>query len=360
MADAILTKTNKKLAMREVIPDANEKLAAQKVDKPIEKGKRPVDVVQKASSSKTIPSGSSVQLQEKCHSELMAVLTHISSTQKSQGDRLTQLESQITELKTPQENEYDYENGDFFVNEEIDEVEGAELSINPENDVNNNVTSVFKGITSKYNIIENVDHEVDNDLAVLVNSVFRDGVSDEKMKKLIKETDRPVNCEALTKTRVNALVWGLLTPYTKSVDDKLKYMQEGVIKASVIMTKLLDKSSDRLCKEELESGADALGLLGQVNKMINIRRRTIHKTDLNKEYHHLCSPSNTFTDMLYGDDVSKDVKDIQDMNRVGTKIRVGPNYPMNPNISRGRGKPMRGVFRGRVMKIRGRGRAMNR
>ena len=121
MADALLTKTNNKLAMREVIPDANEKLAAQKVDKPIEKGKRPVDVVQKASSSKTIPSGSSVQLQGKCHSELMAVLTHISSTQKSQGDRLTQLESQITELKTPQENEYDYENGDFFVNEEIDD-----------------------------------------------------------------------------------------------------------------------------------------------------------------------------------------------------------------------------------------------
>ena len=52
--------------------------------------------------------------------------------------------------------------------------------------------------------------------------------------------------------------------------------------------------------------------MAQYNRLTNLKGKEVYKTDLEKCYHQLCSPNIAFTDMLYGDDISKNVKIIQD------------------------------------------------
>ena len=74
-----------------------------------------------------------------------------------------------------------------------------------------------------------------------------------------------------------------------------------------------------------------------------MKRRENHKPDLDFQYHHLCTPSQPYSEFLYGDDVTKNVQEIQNVNKVGRKISSDHQY------GRGSGFGMRGrgVGRGR-------------
>ena len=98
----------------------------------------------------------------------------------------------------------------------------------------------------KYNSTEEVDTPVDFHLATLVNKVFREGISDEKFQKLLKETHRPDNCQSLIKTRVNNLVWNLLLPQVHSVDSNMQQIQDAVVKSAIIIKKVLASCCDIL------------------------------------------------------------------------------------------------------------------
>lgn len=214
-------------------------------------------------------------------------------------------------------------------------------------------SSVFKSLVDKFQQIDAVDAEVNEDLAGFVNSSFRNGISDEKQSELLKDIHRPENCSSLTKTRVNQGIWRLLKMNTQADDNRMQTIQNLVVKASCNIVKLLDKCGENFESQEIEWGSNALALLGQANRMINIRRKEVHKADLDAKYHYLASPSVPYTDLLYGDDVdvNKTVREINDMNKIG---RIGRNYYSYP--SRG----ARGSFRRphpyRRSGFRGRGR----
>ena len=55
----------------------------------------------------------------------------------------------------------------------------------------------------------------------------------------------------------------------------MQKIQESVIKVAVILTKLLSDSSNELGESKIETGTDALGLLGQAKKLINVRHKDL-------------------------------------------------------------------------------------
>lgn len=304
--------------------------------------------------------------QEKFHDELMGLLSTINKNQGTQDKCLKQLETKISEY----DNYYENFEGEDNYNEtqDVSQVQVEDLStlssdieLLPES-VSDNSQNIFEGIFKKYNMLDEVDLPVDSHLATLVNKVFCEGIVDEKFQKLLKETHRPENCESLVKTRVNNLVWNLLSAQIHTIDSNMQQIQAAVVNSAVIITKLISACSEQLPPNQIEAGTDALGLLGQANKLINVRRKDLHKSNLNKEYHYLCSPSQKFTDFLYGDDISKNVKEIQDVNKIGTRIKGSYQYGGYGSYGnngyqqyRGRGR-FRGVYRGRVSKPRGCGR----
>ncbi|XP_045166692.2 uncharacterized protein LOC123530066 [Mercenaria mercenaria] len=182
---------------------------------------------------------------------------------------------------------------------------------------------VFSRSAKKFQKSDSVAPEVSEKLATVVNSTFREGMSDEHFCDVSKNILRPSNCEALKETRVNSGVWSVLKPTTQTDDSKMRGIQNSIVKAACNIVKIMDKGSQMFDDEMLVWGTDAIGLLGHANRWINIRRRDLHKRDMDPKLHHLCSPMVPFTDQLYGDSMIKDIKDIQELNKISRNVVRG-------------------------------------
>ena len=55
-----------------------------------------------------------------------------------------------------------------------------------DNDSASGSTSVFKSAANLFKIKESVDNKVSDDLADMMNCIFREGISDEKYNKFLK------------------------------------------------------------------------------------------------------------------------------------------------------------------------------
>ena len=55
------------------------------------------------------------------------------------------------------------------------------------------------------------------------------------------------------------------------------------------------------------------------------------KPDIGKDYAALCSPHVPFRDLLFGDDLQKQLKDIGDVNKIGAKVENHRGPQRNPS-----------------------------
>ena len=127
------------------------------------------------------------------------------------------------------------------------------------------------------------------------------------------------------KTRVNQGTWRLLKPTTQTNDAKMQAIQNVIVKSATCVSKLLNKNADTFDSRDMEWGTNALALMGQANKLMNNRRKEMHKPDLDPKYHYLCSSSLPFTEFLYNEDgdVNKNVREINVMNLIGRNVSRG-------------------------------------
>ena len=130
-------------------------------------------------------------------------------------------------------------------------------------------------------------------------------MSEEAYSALIKDIHRPHNCTSLTKTTVNPQIWSYMKPWTQTADVKMQNIQVAVVKSAINITKMMDKTGDTTDSQVLEWGSDALGILGHVHKLINVRRNEMHQADFDNRYKQLFLANVPFTGKLYGDDVCK-------------------------------------------------------
>ena len=196
---------------------------------------------------------------------------------------------------------------------------------------------------------EKVGEKVHEDLASNINDLFRSGMGDEVVKAMTKDIARPENCFGLSEVRTNPLIWKLLSDRAQGMDSRLRTVQISMCKAASVLAFLLDEMNTlqsqtptELGEKFLEKGMEAVGLLGHANANLNFRRREVMKPEIDREYGIMCSPNTKFTEWLFGDNVSGDLKEIQAVNRVQSRLR-----------GRGRGG-YRGPFRGQGQN-RGRG-----
>ena len=65
---------------------------------------------------------------------------------------------------------------------------------------------------------------------------------------------------------------------------------------------------------------DSLVCLGAANWELVQRRREALKPQISRHYSHLCAQKTPYTDMLLGDNITKQIKDITDDNKVTDKV----------------------------------------
>lgn len=217
-------------------------------------------------------------------------------------------------------------------------------------DENNN--SRFKTMAKRFKSTEVCDSPIDELLAENITELFRNGIDDERYNELIKDENnaRPSNCEGLCVVQTNPLIWDAINPPARTTDKKMQNIETSVVKASTILSKVVDK----MAKMETELGNesfgklidecnDVLALLGQTNKQINLARKDFIRPELNRDYSHLCNHNRPFTKLLFGDDVSKTAKEIEDCSKISNRMFSN---------KMGRGGPMRRRF-GRFSRFRG-------
>jgi hypothetical protein len=297
-----------------------------------------------SSSVKTTPStrtSSSSKTQEKStgnadNSELLNILKSIQDNQKKQDDKLNSLTGKVNEL-------YDYD-------EEHDEYDDNEDHYEPptkksKSDENNNTTqgvskdseqsgevSRFATMSKRFKQKDITGVKIDETLASNITDLFRNGMDDAQYSEIIKDevNPRPDNCDGLLVVKTNQLIWELISPFAQTCDKKIPAIEKSVVKAAV----LLCKTVNNLAKTEKEKNTDefdnvidecndVLALLGHTNRQINLARRDFIRSELNSEYTHLCAHTQPYTTFLFGDDVSKTAKDIEDCSKIANHIHYG-------------------------------------
>ena len=107
----------------------------------------------------------------------------------------------------------------------------------------------------------------------------------------------------------------------------MQLIQRTVVKAATLLVKTVNKMalSDQSNEsdEQINECNDVLALLGHAIRKINVTRRELMKPEMSLEYVHLCAQSVDYTSYLFGDDVSKKAKDIEDCSKIGYKIGYG-------------------------------------
>ena len=161
--------------------------------------------------------------------------------------------------------------------------------------------------------------KVDDNLAKTVNAGFQAPFSQSTCKDLIDKYLTPSNCEWVRVPLINPEVWSsesLQEPYR--ANDKLLYKNQKLVTKALIpiikiMNKGLDKNSD---SENFDWACDAFQLLVYGHKnMSNIRRQFLKPT-VSKQYRRLCNPSTPVTENLFGNDLQKQMKDMNEASKL--------------------------------------------
>lgn len=315
-------------------------------------------VVPEKTSASNVPGnskGSSSSKDAGVSKEVLLILKELNQNLNAQNERLEKQEQRLESL-SEQFAGYGYEYDDYDDSVHYDQESFSYDQSSLPTDDDTDTSSVFKGLAAMYQSVDHVDSDVNKDLANFVNNSFRNGLPDDKLSEMLKEIHRPANCETLVKTRVNQGIWRLLKAHVQADDNRIQSIQEIIVKATVNLVKLTNKLGEKLEPADMNTSTSAIALLGQANKMLNVRRKEVHKSSLDPKYHYLASASLPFTDYLYGDDtdVNRNVKEINDLNKIGRHMGYGRGMQRGSNRFRPyrpRGGP-RGGVRGRGIRPR--------
>ncbi|XP_060596689.1 uncharacterized protein LOC132750691 [Ruditapes philippinarum] len=320
------------------------------------KGKQPArkDVNPSASTSKS-PSAN-----ENSSEELISILQAMRAEQVTTNKKLESYERRLTQIENYEE---EFENYEQYEDETYSE--SGDGSNKRGLDERNVEGSRFASLAKRFKSVEVCDSELDPVLASNINELFTNGMEEEQYSQMTRDdvNARPSNCENLVTVKLNQLVWDIVSPTARSRDKKLQTLETSVVKAAVILAKTVDKAA-KLEKDlvgswkegcEMDSLIDgcndSLALLGHANRQVNMLRRDLLKPEMRNEYAHLCTHSLPYTNQLFGDDVSKTAKEIEECSRIGHRLQYGPSrgsYRGRPGFRpRIRGGFSRGGFRGR-------------
>jgi hypothetical protein len=171
---------------------------------------------------------------------------------------------------------------------------------------------------------DDVGADISGKLASIINKRFEKKLGADLRKEKQKVYTRPKNCERLKVPRVNIEVWRQLNAFQKKQDMRMANMQTTLCKATtavalateaILKARKEDKTPD--FKDILTQTTDSMALIGHTVLELSLKRREAMKPALKREYATLCATDLPITDNLFGDDLSKTLKDIRQVNKVG-------------------------------------------
>ena len=191
---------------------------------------------------------------------------------------------------------------------------------------------------------------ISDKLSGLLNGILSKRISDDKIKQKLEVYPAPQNVDGLTTPKVNPEVWGKLKADTRSRDVRMQKAQVRVTRGLSALAMLAEKITQAQVAKEpvdlheaLKLTLNSFALIANGNMEVSLRRREFIRPDLNFSYRELCSPATPITDLLFGDELARVVKDINETNRMSSRFtgfsnrgshRGGYGYKNKNNNSR--------------------------
>lgn len=122
----------------------------------------------------------------------------------------------------------------------------------------------------------------------------------------------PENCPALEIPKVNATVWDNLRPNTRAKDAKIQKVQRILSRGITAVGHSISEVTD--------TQQDALALLANAQYELTALRKEFMKPDINPRLGHLLKSTTHCTGQLFGEDLSKQIKDLQEEQKVAAGV----------------------------------------
>ena len=253
----------------------------------------------------------------------------------SQNNNLAQSNApQSFEPEVPEEGEgFDIESVNF---DDFD-IFGNDVDANNNN---MNEAAVAEDIAFEYDLPkifeddEKYGAETTKSVASLIGAVVK---KKSNVNDLVKENKVPINCKGLFPPRVNPEIWGFLQRIAKSDDLLFQGIQKvlGLGIVPVIRLAEMLAKNDPIDKNAMRDNVSkALSVLCSAFFELSYARRMLLKPHMDAKYHQLCTKNLETSEFLFGDDISKRVKDISDAHKLkgavsGMSGNLGgsKNYP---------------------------------
>ena len=170
--------------------------------------------------------------------------------------------------------------------------------------------------------------DIEGKIATLVDNILTGELSQDSVKERGETYPPPANCKYVTPTLVNEEIWDLSTRKNKSVDLAFQRVREPIINGLSSLSILADRLFKNVqsaktvnAREILTHVMDSIALFGHANWKLNMKRRELIKPDLNPPYTRLCKEETKPSTKLFGDDLSKHLKEMSDVKRAGQQMQ---------------------------------------
>ncbi|XP_063966157.1 uncharacterized protein LOC129277738 [Lytechinus pictus] len=184
---------------------------------------------------------------------------------------------------------------------------------------------------AKFAVASDIGQPLEEELANSVNYLMSHHLEEKVLDETSSKYPCPSNCRVIDTPKVNQTIWDNLSASVRTKDVKLQRVQKSLTRGISAYVSLLDPNN--MSSEQ----QDVLALLCNANFEMNALRKELIKPDLNTKFTHLCKPTNPVTKYLFGDDLGKQVKDLQDQHKAAAGVMKGgykkpkPSYRPYPS-----------------------------
>ena len=173
-----------------------------------------------------------------------------------------------------------------------------------------------------------VSPDINSKIADIINDSVSKKLAGKKVNGLLEKYPRPKNCNPQV-PNINPEIWAKLPGPSKSRDIRMqkaqKYLKKTVMSLACLADNVLSAKLNNTPGKIDLTGAlrkvlDAVTLTGLAQQDLYLKRRELLKPDMNPEYRQLCSSHVPVTTLLFGDDLPKSIKDLNETNKVAGKL----------------------------------------
>ena len=183
--------------------------------------------------------------------------------------------------------------------------------------------SEVPAIAAKFAIPSGIGKPINKQLASNIEYLTTHPLDEKNLSDTASKYPSPDNCPTLDVPKVNGTIWENLKGYTRTKDLKLQRVQKALAKGLTAFSRSVDG------QDLTGTQQDTLALLCNAQFELNCLRRDCIRPDINPKYSHLCKASNVLTPskQLFGDDLSKQVKDLQEEHKAAFGVVKGGRGP---------------------------------